>query len=118
MSQDDVLFGYRLQLFDLAGRIGVSAACRTFGVKRTTLIETLRRIGTPELTATSLNWTPMTVVKTIWLSRLPTTPSSWLRTKQIGSGLPFCWRFSDLGGGFLGLNLRLSAAGSMNSRNY
>ena len=36
MSQDDVLFGYRLQLFDLAGRIGVSAACRTFGVHRST----------------------------------------------------------------------------------
>jgi transposase InsO family protein len=34
MSQDDVLFGYRLQLFDLAGRIGVSAACRSFGVHR------------------------------------------------------------------------------------
>ena len=25
MSQDDVLFGYRLQLFDLAGRVGVAA---------------------------------------------------------------------------------------------
>src|SRR6266545_2959472 len=36
MSQDDVLFGYRLQLFDLAGRIGVAAACRTFGVHRST----------------------------------------------------------------------------------
>jgi transposase InsO family protein len=36
MSKDDVLFGYRLQLFDLAGRIGVSAACRTFGVHRST----------------------------------------------------------------------------------
>lgn len=36
MTQDDVLFGYRLQLFDLAGRIGVSAACRTFGVHRST----------------------------------------------------------------------------------
>ena len=36
MSQDDVLFGYRLQLFDLAGRIGVSAACRSFGVHRST----------------------------------------------------------------------------------
>ena len=34
MSQDDVLFGYRLQLFDLAGRVGVSAACRTFGIQR------------------------------------------------------------------------------------
>jgi transposase InsO family protein len=34
MSQDDVLFGYRLQLFDLAGRIGVSAACRSFGIHR------------------------------------------------------------------------------------
>jgi transposase InsO family protein len=36
MSQDDVLFGYRLQLFDLAGRIGVAAACRSFGIHRST----------------------------------------------------------------------------------
>lgn len=36
MSEHDVLFGYRLQLVDLAGRIGVSAACRTFGVHRST----------------------------------------------------------------------------------
>jgi transposase len=36
MSKDDVLFGYRLQLFDMAGRIGVAAACRTFGVHRST----------------------------------------------------------------------------------
>jgi len=36
MSNDDVLFGYRLQLFDLAGRTGVSAACRAFGVHRST----------------------------------------------------------------------------------
>jgi transposase InsO family protein len=36
VSEDDVLFGYRLQLVDLAGRIGVSAACRTFGVHRST----------------------------------------------------------------------------------
>jgi transposase InsO family protein len=36
MSQDDVLFGYRLQLFDLAGRSSVSHACRVFGVHRST----------------------------------------------------------------------------------
>ena len=36
MSQDDVLFGYRLQLFDLAGRSSVSHACRIFGVHRST----------------------------------------------------------------------------------
>lgn len=36
MSQDDALFGYRLQLFDLAGRSSVSHACRTFGVHRST----------------------------------------------------------------------------------
>jgi transposase InsO family protein len=36
VSHDDVLFGYRLQLFDLAGRIGVSAACRNFGIHRST----------------------------------------------------------------------------------
>ena len=37
----------------LRGGMSKAAVCRTFGVKRTTLIETLRRIGTPELTATS-----------------------------------------------------------------
>lgn len=34
MSNDDVLFRHRVQLFDLAGRVGVSAACRTFGIHR------------------------------------------------------------------------------------
>ena len=36
MTHDDVLFGYRLQLFDLAGWVGVSEVCRTFGVHRST----------------------------------------------------------------------------------
>jgi transposase InsO family protein len=36
MTQDDVLFSYRLQLFDLAARTTVSNACRTFGVHRST----------------------------------------------------------------------------------
>jgi transposase len=36
MSEDDVLFGYRLQLFDFAARTSVSEACRTFGVHRST----------------------------------------------------------------------------------
>jgi hypothetical protein len=31
MAQDDVLFGYRLQLFDLAARTTVAHACRMFG---------------------------------------------------------------------------------------
>ena len=44
MSQDDVLFGYRLQLFDLAARIGVAAACRTFGVHRSTYYEWKRKV--------------------------------------------------------------------------
>ena len=44
MSEDDVLFGYRLQLIDLAGRIGVSAACRTFGVHRSTYYRWKRMI--------------------------------------------------------------------------
>jgi len=34
----------------LSGGMSKAAVCRTFGVKRTTLIETLRRIGAPELT--------------------------------------------------------------------
>src|SRR4051794_13863391 len=36
VTQDDVLFGFRLQLFDLAARTTVSHACRTFGVHRST----------------------------------------------------------------------------------
>ena len=36
MTQDDVLFGYRLQLFDLAARTTVAHACRTFRVHRST----------------------------------------------------------------------------------
>ena len=36
MSEDDVLFGYRLRLFALAGEIGVRAACRTMGVHHST----------------------------------------------------------------------------------
>lgn len=44
MSQDDVLFGYRLQVFDLAGRIGVAAACRTFGIHRSTYYEWKRKV--------------------------------------------------------------------------
>jgi transposase InsO family protein len=44
VSQDDVLFGYRLQLFDLAGRIGVSAACRNFGIHRSTYYRWRRQV--------------------------------------------------------------------------
>ena len=36
MTQDDVLFGYRLQLFALVAERGVSEACRLMGVHRST----------------------------------------------------------------------------------
>jgi transposase InsO family protein len=36
VSDDDVLYGYRLRLFALAGEIGVRAACRTMGVHHST----------------------------------------------------------------------------------
>ena len=36
MTKDDVLFGYRQQLFAEAARTSVSAACRMFGVHRST----------------------------------------------------------------------------------
>jgi transposase InsO family protein len=36
MTKDDVLFGYRQQLFAEAARTSVTAACRTFGVHRST----------------------------------------------------------------------------------
>jgi transposase InsO family protein len=44
MTQDDVLFGYRLQLFDLAARTSVSQACRTFGVHRSTYYAWKRQV--------------------------------------------------------------------------
>ena len=44
MTQDDVLFGYRLQLFDLAARTTVSHACRTFGVHRSTYYRWKRQV--------------------------------------------------------------------------
>ena len=44
MTQDDVLFGYRLQLFDLAARTTVTNACRTFGVHRSTYYRWKRQV--------------------------------------------------------------------------
>lgn len=44
MTNDDRLFGYRLQLFDLARRTSVSEACRTFGVHRSTYYAWKRRV--------------------------------------------------------------------------
>lgn len=44
MTKDDVLFGYRLQLFAEAQRTSVSAACRTFGVHRSTYYRWRRQV--------------------------------------------------------------------------
>src|SRR5215213_5237603 len=44
MTQDDVLFGYRLQLFDLAARTTVAHACRVFGVHRSTYYRWKRQV--------------------------------------------------------------------------
>jgi transposase-like protein len=44
MTKDDVLFGYRLQLFAEAVRSSVSAACRTFGVHRSTYYHWKRQV--------------------------------------------------------------------------
>ncbi len=44
MTNDDALFGYRLQLFDLAARTNVSNACRTFGVHRSTYYRWKRQV--------------------------------------------------------------------------
>jgi transposase len=44
MTQDDVLFGYRLQLFAEAARTNVTAACRTFGVHRSTYYAWKRQV--------------------------------------------------------------------------
>jgi transposase InsO family protein len=44
MTQDDVLFGYRLQLFRLVEEQGVSAACRLMGVHRSTYYRWRRQV--------------------------------------------------------------------------
>jgi transposase len=43
MSEDDVLFGYRLRVLDYAGRTSVSEACRVFGIHRSTFSVWKRR---------------------------------------------------------------------------
>ncbi len=37
MSEDDVLFGYRLRVLDYPARTSVSEACRFFGIHRSTI---------------------------------------------------------------------------------
>jgi hypothetical protein len=44
MSEDDVLFGYRLRVFDYAARASVSEACRVFGIHRSTFYGWKRRV--------------------------------------------------------------------------
>jgi transposase InsO family protein len=44
MSDDDVLFGFRLRLFSLAGEIGVRPACRAMGVHHSTYYRWKRRV--------------------------------------------------------------------------
>ncbi len=44
MTKDDVLFGYRQQLFAEAARTNVSAACRTVGVHRSTYYRWKRQV--------------------------------------------------------------------------
>ena len=43
MSEDDVLFGYRLRVLDYASRASVSEACRVFGIHRSTYYVWKRR---------------------------------------------------------------------------
>jgi transposase-like protein len=44
MTESDVLFGYRLQLFALASERGVSEACRLMGVHRSTYYRWKREV--------------------------------------------------------------------------
>ncbi len=44
MSEHDVLYGYRLRLFSLAGEIGVRAACRALGVHHSTFYRWKRKV--------------------------------------------------------------------------
>ena len=44
MTNDDALFGYRQQVFALAGRTTVAEACRTFGIHRSTYYRWKRQV--------------------------------------------------------------------------
>jgi transposase-like protein len=45
MSQDDVLFGFRLRVFTLAEELGsVTAACRAMGIDRSTYYRWKRKV--------------------------------------------------------------------------
>jgi transposase len=44
MTDHDVLYGYRLQLFDLAARTSVTNACRVFNVHRSTYYAWKRQV--------------------------------------------------------------------------
>ncbi len=44
MSDDDVLFGFRLRLFSLAGEIGVRPACRAMGIHHSTYYRWKKRV--------------------------------------------------------------------------
>jgi transposase len=44
VSEDDVLFGYRLRVLDCAARTSVSEACRLFGIDRSTFYVWKRRV--------------------------------------------------------------------------
>jgi transposase InsO family protein len=44
VSNDDVIYGYRLRLFALAGEIGVRAACRTMGVHHSSYYRWKKRV--------------------------------------------------------------------------
>jgi transposase len=50
MTDYDVLYGYRLQLFDLAARTSVANACRVFNVHRSTYYAWKRRVERHGLT--------------------------------------------------------------------
>ena len=50
MTDHDVLYGYRLQLFDLAARTSVANACRVFNVHRSTYYAWKRRVERHGLT--------------------------------------------------------------------
>lgn len=44
MSEDDVLFGYRLRVLDYASRTSLSEACRVFGIHRSPSYVWKRRV--------------------------------------------------------------------------
>jgi hypothetical protein len=98
MSEDDVLFGYRLRVLEHAARTSVSEACRVFGIHRSTYYVWKRRAEDGggvlrfygvQLIALLAQRGYNTVLESTTAGAIVTEPERW-RAQFVGPGLPPC----------------------------